>query len=66
MFDEYFNPDYPERFNFELLDSRKLADAAKYIQGRIFEDLCTTGRHLIPGLRAALVVIYSTDSCERG
>ena len=61
---EEYNREFPERYNWELLDSFKLSKAAGFIQTKLLTDLCNS-RHFVPGLRLALNLIYDTDQCNR-
>jgi len=52
----HFNPEFPENFTWEWLDSPKLADISCVITNYIQNDL-KRDRNYTPGLRAALVII---------
>ena len=60
---EEFPQEFPEQYNYQLLDSFKLAIAAGFIQAELMTNLCGS-RHLVPGLRKALRLIYATDQCN--
>ena len=52
-----FNPEFPEKFNWDLLDSVSLTSAALRIQEEIEENFETNERIYISGLRLALNII---------
>ena len=52
-----FNAEFPENFNWRLVDSISLGYLAIDICIKIQDDLQTNMRGLVPGLRAALVLI---------
>jgi hypothetical protein len=56
-----FESDYPENFNWSLLESRKLERVARILQNQCKMDITTTDRIFTPGLRTALNVIKSID-----
>lgn len=60
-----YEKDVPERFNWSLLDSPKLASAANYYCSAIAHELRkpVTERHLTPGLRFALNTIAELADC---
>jgi hypothetical protein len=49
-----YNREFPENYNWDLLDSNKLSDIANKISLSIVYDLETTDRIYAPGLRLAL------------
>lgn len=49
-----FNEQFPEHFNWGLIDSRKLAELAEVLALAIVADLRTPDRIKVPGLRLAL------------
>jgi hypothetical protein len=49
-----YNQEFPENYNWDLLDSKKLSDVASTIALNITYDLRTTDRIYTPGLRMAL------------
>lgn len=56
-----YNANYPERYNWDLLDSHKLSKIAEEISAKIDEDLKTEDRNLVPGLRTALNIIADCE-----
>ena len=49
-----FNPNFPETFNFTLIDNHSLSILGTLLKVRIMADLQTPDRNLTPGLREAL------------
>ncbi len=52
-----YSSDYTEEFNWNWVDSHRLGCVAVGIKDQIRDDLHTTDRLLVPGLRAALNLI---------
>jgi len=52
-----FNPEFPELFNWNLVEQISLSRTAEEIVDMIKEDLKTEYRVYVPGLRKALISI---------
>lgn len=52
-----YNHDFPETFNWNLLESRHLTKVAREIKRAIEDDLTTEWRYYTGGLRIALNII---------
>lgn len=52
-----FNKEFPESFDWNLIDSLKITPIAVDITKKIEDDLMTKERNLVPGLRKALIII---------
>lgn len=49
-----FNPQFPETYTFELLDSHSLSTLGVELANAVKSDLATKERNLVAGLRVAL------------
>jgi len=52
-----FNAEFPEKFNWGLLDSPRVESIAKKIASAIEFDALSASRNCVPGLREALRII---------
>lgn len=58
-----FNSQFPETFNWGAVDSIKLSGLADTLSGLCKNDLKTSDKNLVPGLRKALVEISKIATC---
>jgi len=61
-----FNSAFPEEFNWARQTSVKLEAAARVIVAEIHADFKTPERLLVPGLRAALIVLSKVAEFYEG
>ena len=63
--EDKYNRDFPERYNWSLIDSYKLSELAEAISWRINADLKTEKKIYTPGLRLVLQCIAVTSGLDK-